>query len=143
MIAIFYDTKNKCEVNSKQLMRINFVTDLLSTDSDDHSSTIGYHRMQLGNIGWRTKECPSCQNWDKWTLEENLVFLRLEDEPEELQDATNKRRPKNIKKLQKGLRKRQGRKRVLCLAKQAKEKRKVSKQVPQKEDWEITRDNCS
>jgi hypothetical protein len=110
MNVIFYDTKNKSEVASNQLMRINYVTDVFSKDRDDSDAPVEFHTMQLGNIGWKSKTCHNSANWDMWTLESNLVFLRLEDNNTVVKRKLGKRVLRSVKK---------------------------------KEEWEITRDNCS
>lgn len=97
MIVVFYDTKNNCEVKSNQLVFINYVCDCLFGDQDDPSTSLnelGYHRFQLGDIGWKSKDCPSYKNWDMWTLRSNLVFLRLEEEIEEELKLHPKDKPK-------------------------------------------------
>lgn len=138
MIAVFYDTKNKCEVDSSQLMQINYVTHLHSDDMHDPGSNLGFHTLQLGNIGWKSPKCSKHCNWDMWTLESNLVFLRLEDN-----NATYTGRPEDLERLQERIRQPKGGKRVLRLVKQTREKRQQVSQKKKKEDWKVAREYSS
>lgn len=83
MDAVFYDRKHKCEVRLSQLMGTNVVTDVITVDGDDpkwmsRKDDWGVKRCQLGDIGYKSAECPDYCNWDRYLMETDLVFLRLE-----------------------------------------------------------------
>lgn len=81
MKAIFYDKKNKREVSSDELMPTNVVRTIVGADDQffrDEDSRFPIEEV-IGNLCYKTEECPSYQNWDKFLMETDLVFLRLED----------------------------------------------------------------
>jgi hypothetical protein len=80
-VTVFYDRKHNCEVTSDQLMSIKYMTTLATTE-DDHESKIktllGAHDYTLGELGYKSPECNSVCNWDRWLNYTDLVFLRIE-----------------------------------------------------------------
>ena len=40
------------------------------------------HEAVIGTLGYKSKECPKEQNWDLFCTENDLAFLRMEEEPE-------------------------------------------------------------
>ena len=60
-------------------MPINYVVDLVRTP-EDGDEKIYTHEHPLGKIGYKSPDCESYRNWDKWTNIEDLVFLRIEYE---------------------------------------------------------------
>jgi hypothetical protein len=82
MIAIFYDRKYQCEVSNKEIVFINFVVDLACTQDNNERKTnktiSNSYEMKLGELGYKSPECPKSQNWDRWLNYNDLVFLRFE-----------------------------------------------------------------
>jgi hypothetical protein len=96
MIAVFYDRKNKREVNSKQLMSINLVQSLATGDSDDKMIATGrrYAYDSHGNFEtprthkefdqlasddefFRNAGCPA---WESLKEEKTPIVLYLKDQ---------------------------------------------------------------
>ena len=88
MIAIFYDRKHHCEVTSAQLGSANVVENYANCgDADDKErpalKDLWNASRQIGDLAYKTPDCQKSQNWDRYLLTQDLVFLRLvEDEPE-------------------------------------------------------------
>ncbi len=83
MIAVFYDRKHHCEVTSEQLMGANVVESYATCgDSDDKQrpalEELWNTQRVVGDIAYKTPECPSYQNWDRCLMTSDLVFLRME-----------------------------------------------------------------
>ena len=77
--VIFYDRKYDCEVSNDQLVFVNVQTDVISTDrEDDIVEDRGYHTLQLGEVGYKSEDCDSFRNWDRFLMVSDLVFLRFE-----------------------------------------------------------------
>lgn len=81
--AIFYDRKHNCEVSAKKICHINLVVTLATTE-DDYEAKRGEKTItsafdaQRGELGYKSKNCPKGQNWDRWLNYSDLVFLRFE-----------------------------------------------------------------
>lgn len=80
MKAIFYDRKHNCEVSNEELMLINLVVDLVNCTNDDFNGIDSYHEYQLGELGYKSENCPDYRNWDIAVMYTDLVFLRFEGE---------------------------------------------------------------
>lgn len=84
-VAIFYDRKHLCEVSANQLMGTNVVATLARTQDDQdidptregHSIT-GTHELCIGELGYKSLNCPKGVNFDRWLMLSDLVFLRFE-----------------------------------------------------------------
>lgn len=93
MIAVFYDRKNKCEVTSNKLTRIRLQSDYAAIDNEGYPSGTPVHELidkygkehlliatkTIGEVGYKTENCPDYKNWDNWCMESDLIFLRLEE----------------------------------------------------------------
>ncbi len=88
MIALFYDRKNKATVRSDQLVRINLVAALVQVEEQDsknltweelHEEEGRLHFMphQLGEVGYKSEDCAPYQNWDRFCMVSDLVFIDL------------------------------------------------------------------
>lgn len=83
MDVIFYDRRNKREVKASQLFPINFIQKIVVADTDERKwvsdlDELSVIEKKLGEIGYKSDNCESYQNWDMWLMESELVFLRLE-----------------------------------------------------------------
>lgn len=73
LTAIFYDRNNNREVSNEELMPINAVAEVSVT-------THNIHNIQIGQFGYKSKQCPKHANWDLYCMYFDLVFLRFEQE---------------------------------------------------------------
>jgi hypothetical protein len=90
MIAVFYDRKHNCEVRSSELCSINLMHYPVTFDDDGEAPcqvTPDFHKdrlftrgVQLGTIGYKSPDCASYKNWDRWLNLDDLVFLKLEED---------------------------------------------------------------
>lgn len=94
MKVIFYDKRNRQEISSDQLIKINLRETKLSIDNQGYQDgtplqtlmdnfgkdSIKIYSDQIGSIGYKSKICPGHMNWDRWLNESDLIFLRLESE---------------------------------------------------------------
>jgi len=85
VIAIFYDRKHRCEVTSAQLVGTNVVESYASCgDADDRQrpalEELWNSSRIIGELAYRTRDCPKHQNWDRYLMTGDLVFLRMDDE---------------------------------------------------------------
>jgi hypothetical protein len=85
VIAVFYDRKHHCEVTSAQLCGAKVVESYASCgDADDKQrpalEELWNSSRLVGDLGYKTPDCPKYQNWDRYLMTGDLVFLRLEDE---------------------------------------------------------------
>lgn len=92
MKAIFYDRKNKCEVSSDQLMEISLWETYAAVDNEGFApgtpvktltdeygeGCLSISTRRIGELGYKSDNCPSYKNWDYWCNTSDLVFLRLE-----------------------------------------------------------------
>jgi len=83
MKAIFYDRRNKREISSDQLCEINLVESHVVANTDKYSNIINLDQLrsvdkQIGTIGYLDEHAHDHQNWNAWTTENDLIFLRLE-----------------------------------------------------------------
>jgi len=80
--AIFYDRKHDCEVSANQISRINLMVTLARTQEDSerktHKTISSAWEAQLGELGYKSPDCPKTQNWDRWLNYSDLIFLRFE-----------------------------------------------------------------
>jgi hypothetical protein len=88
MIAIFYDRKNKREVSSGQLMEAKLMEEILTVDGNGCKDFAIYHpdryeafitERMVGELAYKSPNCPKHKNWDVWTNTVDLVFLRMEE----------------------------------------------------------------
>ena len=89
MIAVFYDRKHGCEVTSAQLMGANVVESYATCgDSDDKQrpalEELWNSSRVVGELAYKTPECPKHQHWDRCLMTGDLVFLRIEEAEEAL-----------------------------------------------------------
>ncbi len=79
LIAVFYDRKNNQEVKNTELCFINYTVELAVIDSCENAKKIlNSHDLQLGELGYKSKECHSYRNWDLTCMYTDLIFLRFE-----------------------------------------------------------------
>ena len=97
MIAVFYDRKNKREVTSDKLVKIRLINEYASVDGEGCApgtsvkyitDKYGDERLTLsqkleGEIGYASPACENWLEWDLWCMQSDLIFLRLDPEPEE------------------------------------------------------------
>lgn len=81
MISVFYDRKNKREVTDKELCFINYVTELGVVDSSNKNplKVLASHDQKLGELGYKSKNCPEYANWDLTCMYTDLVFLEFRE----------------------------------------------------------------
>lgn len=85
--VVFWDRKNKREVRSSQLMFTNVVQHYVTCcDADDAPrpalEELSNTQQVIGEIGYKSESCPSYCNWDLYSMEVDLVFIRLEESNE-------------------------------------------------------------
>lgn len=92
MKAIFYDRKNKCEVSSEDIFKIDMYESYAVVDDEGFkpgtsvkeitdkygANCLSFSRRIVGEFGYKSKKCPESNNWDNWCNTSDLVFLRLE-----------------------------------------------------------------
>ena len=61
--VLFYDKRNNRQVWASELMEVKVV------------NLVG---KVVGDIGYKSEECSSYKNWNCYTKDKNLIFLRLE-----------------------------------------------------------------
>lgn len=102
MIALFYDRKNRCIVRSDELVETKVIAEVIQGDSQETdllvdplselmkfeidgvkgSETVfpgllSWHTIMLGEIGYKSKDCPSYMNFDRYCMQSDLVFLEM------------------------------------------------------------------
>lgn len=101
MDVLFYDRKNKRQVRASELERARVIADLIQGDRQEQDMLKGdlaalletehvqgsqlpgllsWHQAVIGNVAYRTPDCQSYANWNKYCLESDLVFLGLVEE---------------------------------------------------------------
>lgn len=84
MIAVFYDRRNRRNVTSQELVPIELVRDMVTSDSDDRKQPklkeLYNVAISVGELGYKSENCPKIQNWDLYTNLDELVFLCLKDD---------------------------------------------------------------
>lgn len=84
MIAVFYDRRNKRNVTSQELMSIQLVRHMVTSNSDDRKQPklkeLYNIPISVGNLGYKSENCRKGQNWDLYTNLDELVFLYLKDD---------------------------------------------------------------
>ena len=99
MDVLFYDRKNKRNVKLSQLVRTRLIADLIQGDPQEEDMLKGdlsdlmereiidgrefpgilsWHPQVLGEVAYKTEDCPDYMNFDKYCLISDLVFLDLE-----------------------------------------------------------------
>jgi hypothetical protein len=71
--AIFYDRKNKREVKNTELMFINAVQDIIMYGNQTRP-----YELQIGELGYKSKNCNPFEEWDLFCMHNDLIFLRFE-----------------------------------------------------------------
>jgi hypothetical protein len=93
--AVFYDRRHKREVRSSQLCVTRLVVPLVAADPHDPPTKFEFdkpeseydiplmwsHDLVIGDLGYRSPDCPNFKNWDMDTSINDLVFLRFEELP--------------------------------------------------------------
>ncbi len=80
--VVFYDKKNRGEVNSEDLMPINFVRQSVVVEDERDVETGGPFYSEdivMGNIGYKADKADKYRNFDRYCMESDLVFIRFEE----------------------------------------------------------------
>jgi len=98
MVALFYDRKNHCLVRSNELMQTRVIADVIQGDPQEQSmmdkpidilmqqedvdghkfpGLLSWHKMTIGELGYKTAACPSYMNFDRHLMQSDLVFLEM------------------------------------------------------------------
>lgn len=79
LIAVFYDRKNKREVKNTELCFINAVVDVARVSDEDPKHIRSSHELQIGELGYKSKDGNLNSNWDLYCMYSDLIFLGFED----------------------------------------------------------------
>ena len=71
--AVFYDRKNHKEVKNTELMFTNAVQDLMMPGYKSKP-----YELQIGELGYKSKNCNPFEEWDLYCMYSDLIFLRFE-----------------------------------------------------------------
>ena len=95
--AVFYDRRHGREVRSSELCVTRLVVPLIAANPHDPPTKFEFdtpeseydtplmwsHDLVIGDLGYRSEDCPKFKNWDMDTSINDLVFLRFEELPTE------------------------------------------------------------